>query len=405
MTAWWYSENNKNIGPIEEDELVVLLQSGKVSHQTLLWREGYASWQPFAEITELAFLHNVMPASADLKPVTPPLIYATAGRWKRFFARIFDLWLALLIVTFGSGYILGQVSIAFIEFINNANNHLIGILYLPLGLVLDAAIYHFFGNTPGKAILGLKVVKNIDLPLTSREYLSRNFSLWGSGLAFGLPLINLFTMANQFGRLKKGEQASYDIPGDFAVKARPLAGWKWWLFAILFSSLFAVVLFLNIKERELQAKHRGVAANYHWINPVTNNLAIINSSWESSEKKNPDGQIYYMFTEQNKYAAIVFAVEEVPGLALEQYVQAFIQNASQNMQFWNGGTYDLKGVNHRWQGWGAMLDDKDNRFRVELIQNEDKVWRIVSIQSKPYEYSDAMVDKLKTELWKTALNH
>jgi hypothetical protein len=50
-----------------------------------------------------------------------------------------------------------------------------------------------------------------------------------------------------------------------------------------------------------------------------------------------------------------------------------------------------------------MLDDKNNRFRVELIHNEGRVWRIVSIQSRPYEYSDAMVDKLKSELWKTAL--
>jgi hypothetical protein len=68
-------------------------------------------------------------------------------------------------------------------------------------------------------------------------------------------------------------------------------------------------------------------------------------------------------------------------------------------------SYDLKGRNHRWQGWGAMLDDKSNRFRIELIQNEDRVWRIVTIQSKPYEYSDAMADKLKAELWKTALTH
>jgi uncharacterized RDD family membrane protein YckC len=403
MTAWWYSENNKNIGPIEEDALVALLQSGKVSHQTLLWREGYASWQPFEEIRELTFLKHVIPVSADTKPVTPPLIYATAGCWPRFFARIFDLWLALFIVTFVSGYILGQVSATFIEFINNANPHLIGIVYLPLALLFDVVIYHFFGNTPGKAILGLKVVKSIDLPLTSREYLQRNFSVWGSGLAFGLPFINLFTMYKQFGRLKKGEQASYDFSSDFAVKARPLAGWRWLLFAILFISLFAAVLFLNIKETELQARHSGVAANYHWINPVTNNRATINSSWVSSEKNNPDGLTFYMFTDQTQHAAIVFAVEQVPGVALEQYVQAFMQNASQTMQFWNGGTYDLKGVNHRWQGWGAMLDDKSNRFRIELIQNEDRVWRIVAIQSRPYEYSDAMVDKLKSELWKTAL--
>ncbi|MFD0913146.1 RDD family protein [Methylophilus luteus] len=403
MTAWWYSENNKNIGPVEEDALVALLQSGKISHQTLLWREGYASWQPFAEIRELAFLKHVIPPSADLKPVAPPLIYTTAGRWQRYFARIFDLWLELLIVTFVSGYILGQVSSTFIEFVNNANAHLIGIIYLPFGLVLDAVLYHFFGNTPGKAILGIKVVKNIDLPLTSREYLKRNFSLWGSGLAFGLPLINLFTMSKQFGRLKKGEAASYDLAGDFAVKARPLAVWKWLLFTILFVSLFAVVLYLNFKEKEFQVRHSGVAANYHWINPVTNNRATINSIWGSSEKKNPEGQTFYMFTEQAQHAVIVFAVEEVPGITLEQYVQVFIHNASQNMQFWNGGTYDLKGVNQRWQGWGAMLDDKNNRFRVELIHNEDRVWRIVSIQSRPYEYSDAMVDKLKSELWKTAL--
>ena len=34
MTAWWYVDKDKKIGPIETDELKRLLQSGKVGANT-----------------------------------------------------------------------------------------------------------------------------------------------------------------------------------------------------------------------------------------------------------------------------------------------------------------------------------------------------------------------------------
>jgi hypothetical protein len=56
------------------------------------------------------------------------------------------------------------------------------------------------------------------------------------------------------------------------------------------------------------------------------------------------------------------------------------------------------------EGWPCLFDARAVLMDIaaELL---DRVWRIVTIQSKPYEYSDTMADKLKSELWKTALTH
>lgn len=46
---WYYVEDNQQRGPISEAELGTLIETGKVTPTTLVWREGLANWQPLAE--------------------------------------------------------------------------------------------------------------------------------------------------------------------------------------------------------------------------------------------------------------------------------------------------------------------------------------------------------------------
>ncbi|HSY44404.1 MAG TPA: DUF4339 domain-containing protein [Candidatus Acidoferrum sp.] len=43
---WFYSDGNQQIGPVSDAQLDELLRSGKISPNTLVWREGMAQWQP-----------------------------------------------------------------------------------------------------------------------------------------------------------------------------------------------------------------------------------------------------------------------------------------------------------------------------------------------------------------------
>lgn len=43
---WFYLEGNNQKGPVSDSQLDELLQSGKISPKTMVWREGMPQWQP-----------------------------------------------------------------------------------------------------------------------------------------------------------------------------------------------------------------------------------------------------------------------------------------------------------------------------------------------------------------------
>jgi uncharacterized RDD family membrane protein YckC len=406
MTTWWYSDENKKVGPFDLEELTNLVQKGKVVPSTLLWREGFEAWQQLRNTQELESLLIKIPPPIPSKPTLLEWEFPMASNWRRFFARIFDLWLEIVIVGGVIGFTFGLVSPVYAEMLNSANSILLGLILTPLALVFDAGIYGVFGNTPGKALAGLRV-GNVDAShLTASEYLGRNLSLWVSGLAFGLPLVYLFTMATQSRRLKKGEHATYDFEAGYRVRAKPWSWKKDALFVVLFLSLFAVVVALNVEDQQNKQDpaRKIVSENFNWINPITGNGALINQSWTYQSHKNQDGQIIYMFSERTNNAAVVFGVEDGSNIPLDNYVQLFKDNVATSMQFTDGGIYDDYLGNHRWMGQGVMVDSANNLVDVQIVQLEDKFWRVVTIQTKPRESTDSMVDELRINLWGTVLN-
>jgi len=46
---WYYVSEGKQAGPFDDAQLDVLVNSGQVGAETLVWREGMANWQPYRE--------------------------------------------------------------------------------------------------------------------------------------------------------------------------------------------------------------------------------------------------------------------------------------------------------------------------------------------------------------------
>jgi uncharacterized RDD family membrane protein YckC len=69
---WYYIENDQQRGPVMEADLETLRREGKIEAETLVWREGMTSWQPWRE---------VRPATAQACPsaAPPQLTSAPAG--------------------------------------------------------------------------------------------------------------------------------------------------------------------------------------------------------------------------------------------------------------------------------------------------------------------------------------
>lgn len=183
-----------------------------------------------------------------------------ATRWARFFARVFDLWCE----GFLSPYILIAASYYYsadyVEWIKKVPLVLFSILCLPHALFLDAFLYRVFGNTPGKALLGLKVETLDRKPLSFRQYLNRNYSMWVSGLSLGIPLFYLCTMAYQYLRIgQKGQQASYDQSWEYRVRAKPIGWSRKLIFSFLFVGMFLIITVLNSIVNNAGTDHPYVA--------------------------------------------------------------------------------------------------------------------------------------------------
>jgi hypothetical protein len=91
-------------------------------------------------------------------------------------------------------------------------------------------------------------------------------------------------------------------------------------------------------------------------------------------------------------------MQQESSYTLDDYVRAFQKSTSANMRFSDGGRfYEING-RAGWEGSGNMVDNSSARLRVQIIQFGSAFWRIVIIQSMPYDYSNALAEQLQTVL-------
>jgi uncharacterized RDD family membrane protein YckC len=222
--AWYYADAGRQVGPIEDSALDDLVRSGVVRDDTLVWREGMPNWQPHAAV-RAPRPAPPMPAqlipdtaycsecgrpfpSAQLVPIGNASVCAQckpvflqrireggqalgvrryAGFWIRFVAYIIDM------VILGVGTLIVDIPLqmaaggALLGSSTSAAFGLLGVLALVNFAILFAYEIYFVGTrgaTPGKMILGLKIIRADGSPLS--------FGLAaGRYLAF---LLNSFTL-------------------------------------------------------------------------------------------------------------------------------------------------------------------------------------------------------------------
>ncbi|MBN8510306.1 MAG: RDD family protein [Burkholderiales bacterium] len=206
---WWYSIGDARKGPVSLLALRQLLLEGTVAHGTLVWKEGLADWTPISGVPDLQQVVRAVPPDLP-RPSTREQLIALplAGPWRRFFARLVDLWVIALPTSFAAAFALARYSPAFSLWIQRpGSEYAFGWLLLPLILLVEVGIVAMFGTTLGKALLGVTVTTVGAQKLTAVQYLKRQVGVYWFGLGTGFPLVSLFTMARQHGRLKKGGHA------------------------------------------------------------------------------------------------------------------------------------------------------------------------------------------------------
>lgn len=217
--TWYYADGGRQVGPIEESALDDLVRSGIVRDDTLVWREGMPNWQPHAAVraprpappipaqlipdtaycsecgrpfpsSQLVSMGNAS-VCAQCKPVFLQRIREGgqtlgvrryAGFWIRFVARVIDA------VILGVVGVIINIPLRLVIGFGGAGNAAavmsLGFALLGITLLVDFAIgfaYEVYfvasrGATPGKMILGLKIIRSDGSPLNAGQAVGRYFA-------------------------------------------------------------------------------------------------------------------------------------------------------------------------------------------------------------------------------------
>jgi len=213
--SWYYADAGRQIGPVEEPALDDLVRAGVVRDETLVWREGMANWQPHGAVrgpkppapmpavpigadssfcsecgrpfptNQLVAIGNAN-VCAQCKPIYLQRMREGGqaigarhygGFWIRFVALIIDgvvlgiiNWIIRLplVAILGVGTLgaAGSGSVAGVGAVLAATG-LLTLISFAVGIAYQVYFLTTRGATPGKMVLGLKVIRADGGPISA----------------------------------------------------------------------------------------------------------------------------------------------------------------------------------------------------------------------------------------------
>ncbi len=219
----WIIQNGEKIGPIHDFDIRKKIENGELPANTPAWHEGIDAWKPLVEISlferefgqaaETSGSPYAPPRPENVTTVSPPK--ESAYPLRRFWARWLDLnfyaaiwWVAM----WTSGRDLGAIM---------RNAWIMLLLYVPW-FVLETLLIHHFRSTPGKWLLGIRVVNNDGSDLTLSESTRRSARVLFMGIGFGFGWLTLICQLMAYITVRRIGKPLWDHVGGHRVVARPL---------------------------------------------------------------------------------------------------------------------------------------------------------------------------------------
>ena len=88
MSGWYYADRNREQhGPVTADELGTHYRYGRITLDSLVWREGLPQWLPLRDFADELGLQSAVEESTAPQPPPVPTIAApprtATPRWRR----------------------------------------------------------------------------------------------------------------------------------------------------------------------------------------------------------------------------------------------------------------------------------------------------------------------------------
>lgn len=184
---------------------------------------------------DAALIHDVIP------PVRAP--------WRRFFARVMDLWLYAWV---------WNIFLLLVCRVNVSRYAAIGLVTMITALVmmlfLEPLLLHLWGTTPGKRIMGLSVADDSEGRLSYDDALARTLGVLRYGMGWGIPIYRLYRLWKSCSACEEGQRLPWEDASVLALKKR-----QWWCATALVCACAAVTLgvaVLSVYTAEAP-RHRG----------------------------------------------------------------------------------------------------------------------------------------------------
>ncbi|MBF0677898.1 MAG: RDD family protein [Devosia sp.] len=453
MADWYFAAEGAPDGPHDVEDIRSLFQSGRLTGDTLVWSEGMQQWAPLRlqgpfqnlraappplppqqpvveDIPEpVAAPSLVEQGKAEPKPISrsswapvmdepvasedkkqegwgEPIFVPAAERrdlnqnspWSRYFARALDLTITSYLAGLGVGYALAYWAPSLYLQLVSQQAQVQSLMLLPVALVLNGIVTGIFGTTIGKSVMALRFTYlNGHLGLTGQ--IARELKVWIQGLAFGIPIVSIFSGVFQYRRVTKGLPASYD-EGIVLVKQDDIPAWRRAIGMLFCAFVFVGGIAYSVWPEPIAYSSPSPASvmSMEWINPDTGKRVMLPAGWTASAQDNGQGAMVHVFNNADGTKQAIFGAEgEIAGVTdVATYGRALKTGVADTMTFGEfvqtltpgvlraDGTYDS-------EGWRASM----------LVTKVGATfWRIVSIDTMATE-GDVTSPALATALWST----
>jgi len=222
----WIIKDGEKVGPIHDFEIRRKITDGELPETTPAWHEGIGEWKPLIEIDlfKREFENVSPPEEISLSEIettpqetgkSPPPLPTEPVFIRRFWARWLDLTLYSAVWWLGMWAVGQDIGAALI------NPWIMFFHYMPW-FALEAVLIQRFATTPGKWLLGLRVVNldgsHLDLSASSRRCMRVLFT----GVGFGFNYLAVFCQILSLVVSKRIGNTLWDHSGGHQVIADPV---------------------------------------------------------------------------------------------------------------------------------------------------------------------------------------
>lgn len=186
--------------------------AGKVCREIRVDGVSFAQLDAPKYLDQIHHAEDAQPTSYFQKSVKEDTLPQAFYPWRRYLARALDLSL------YGLFWAWIETMVFHINLGNRGTWFTLLDTYLGYGLMLllEPIWLHFFGWTPGKRLLGLRV-EGAEGKLSLQEARARTWEMFGTGMGYGIPIFSLVRLWQSYRRCSENEKQPWDSGNQYEM--------------------------------------------------------------------------------------------------------------------------------------------------------------------------------------------